>query len=169
MTAISRRSLLATGAIIAAAGAGSLVAALTRAPKRAVRAAPAPTPSPTALELTLALERERVLISSIDAAMNADSALHPILDNVRADHAAHLGALAQTLAINGVQLPATAASSVSPTPIPPSAAPGIELLRSAEQSAQLSAAHSSSVLRGAEAVLMASIAACEAGHAELLA
>jgi hypothetical protein len=168
MSPISRRALLggaglAGAGLIAAAGIGSAVAAIIDLPRRSspavVPSSPSPTETPPA-QLVAALAREGQLLAGIGAALAADPA-NPILLAVRNDHRAHADAIALAAAI-----PAPAAGSNTAAP-----APAVAALKAAETAAQMAAATDAARLRGsnpAGAVLLASIAACEAGHAELL-
>jgi hypothetical protein len=184
MPPISRRRLLAgTGLAVAgaltAAGIGSAVAAITGLPRRddsnrspATGSGPS-GPAPAA-ELASALTRERQLLAQvadlIAATLPTDSA-HSVLAVIRADHQAHAGAISALITESGARpapAPTSSASSGSPTsPTPPG--PTLAGHKSAEQAASDAAASDAARAHGAAAVLLASIAACEAGHAELIA
>jgi hypothetical protein len=182
MTVLTRRTLLAAAAVVLAGGGGSVAAALTRrTPSTMNPPTPVPTVTPRDQQLAEAVDRERMLIASIDAALVADPALHPQLDNIRADHVAHLDAITAAVGtaldrpspLTNPSHPTASGSSTSPGSAtspgsPTSQAPTVAELRSAEQSANQAAATASAMLLGADAVLLASIAACEAGHSELL-
>lgn len=166
MSGISRRHLLAatglTGAaLLAAAGIGSAVAALADLPRRSRDEVPALAPSATPgltgpSQLVMALARERELLANLAAAQRAQPG-QVVLANLADDHRAHAQALATAIG---------AAPPMDPTAA--AIAPSIDQLKAAEQSAHDAAATDSASLRGADAVLLASIAACEAGHVELL-
>jgi hypothetical protein len=170
VTMMTRRQLLVTiggVSVLGAAGAGAAVAALSDLPSRAMppptqsHAAPAPPP-----QLVAALAREQALIAGLDAVVAADPTIG-VLMAIRADHRAHADAIAAAI----TELTATSPSA-GPTPSPSTSAtvatPTVGQLRAAEQSAHQQLAIACGQLRGVNAVLLASIAACEAGHAELL-
>jgi hypothetical protein len=160
---LSRRAVLVSAGALVLAGAGG-VAAGTRAPLHHP-AAPAP---PAAL--VAALAAEDALIGGIDAAA-PDPATRQLLAQLRADHVAHRRVLTGLIG-------AATGRSYSPTPSAPgprttSGAPrpaprGRAELRAAEQRAAREGAARAAGLRGAPAALLASIAACETSHAELL-
>jgi hypothetical protein len=86
-----------------------------------------------------------------------------MLGQLRADHVAHRDALLAALD------EALGATSPRPTAAPPAAGSLTRAeLRVAEQAASAQAAAHAAQLAGRDAALLASIAACEAGHAELL-
>jgi hypothetical protein len=147
---ITRRALLGTGVVAAAAGIGAAVAGLQ--PRRRP---PAPPAAPR--QLSEALAREQSLIANVDA-LDA----RPGLRQVRDDHAAHATALRQAIAHYPAPAPPFASAS------PPPAAGTTGQLRAAELAAARAAAAESAALTGAEAALLASISASEATHAELL-
>jgi hypothetical protein len=153
---ISRRTVLGAGAVIAAGGVGALVAAVQ---PRHQGDAPRVEPPPV---LTGALAREDALVAGLEAALHGDSALGARLHPLRDDHSAHAAALRSALAAYPTS---TASPSSSTTPT----APTLAALRAAEVAAARSAADDSLALQGADAALLASIAACEATHAEVLA
>jgi hypothetical protein len=185
MTRISRRQLLAgaglAGAgIVAAAGVGSGVAALTRLPQRANPAngvgkdrpgvaSPAAPSGAAPAELLALLDREQALLNSIAAALSANpanavtatSVPAPVLTALQADHRAHVTAVIAAIAESGASSPSPATPTVA-------AVATRDQLRAAEQDARAATAAASVRLTNAAAVLPASIAACEAGHVELL-
>jgi hypothetical protein len=181
MTLLSRRRLLALGAFVVAAGAGTAAAAATRgthqSPSRPATSSTLPPPSPPPAALTNTLARERELIATLDTALALDSPAAALLANIRDDHRAHADALvaaigqpATTATSSTSSAPSsgastaqssTAASDVGTAPTAP--------LRAAEGVAQQAAVSASASLTGANAVLLASIGACEAGHVALLA
>ncbi len=186
MTAIARRTLLAVAGVFAATGAGALLGRVNVEPdfhrvgsKSAGSATPAGPPRPSGSprgpstaathQLSAALDRERSLLASIDARIVADPAAAGALANIRSDHVAHAVAIAATLHVSaGVSVAPTGPStqtSASPDAIP---APTVAALAAAESAAQQAGAAASAVLSGADAVLIASVSACEAGHAALL-
>ena len=154
MSAITRRRLLGAGAVVVVtAGAGVAIGALR--PFGGKAGEPAPQ------LLVDAIARERTLIASIDLAVAADASLEALLKPIRADHTAHAGAV-QDL-VDQYRRPA---HSVSTRAV--SSPPGKPALLAAELAAQIAAASSSTSVTGETAVLLASIAACEAGHVALL-
>jgi hypothetical protein len=154
----SRRGfVLATGAVLAAAGGGAAAALAKHRPSET----PTAPVSPSVLLDAVAAESR--LIAAIDAAHDATA-----LSHLRADHVAHREALrgAVQLALGAANVPATAPSTGSSSP----ASPRLSLtqLRALETAAASAAAAAAAQLTGANAALLASIAACEASHAELL-
>jgi hypothetical protein len=148
--------MLGAGAVVAAGGIGTLVAAVQPRHQGATsRVEPPPT-------LTGALAREDALVAGLDATLHGDSALGARLLPLRDDHSAHAAALRSALA-------AYPTASPSPSPSAAPTAPTLTALRAAELAAARSAAEDSLALRGADAALLASISACEATHAEMLA
>lgn len=149
---ITRRVLLGAGVVVAAGGVGAAVGGLS--PRRHRPDPPAPAP-----QLSQALAREYSLIADLDAALPT----RPQLRNVRDDHAAHAEALRAAIA----RYPAPAPSPSSTGP--PAVARPTAQLRASELAAAKAAAAESAALTGSDAALLASISACEATHAELLA
>lgn len=151
---VSRRAVLAAGlAVAAAAGAGVGLGALAPVPANA-------QPQPPA-ELTAALAAERRLLATIDASIRQDPSLRTALGSIRRNHAAHAAALQAAVA----DYPAPPSRSAATTPPQPLDRSG---LRAAERVAAGRAATRASILGGRNAAMLASIAACEASHAELL-
>jgi hypothetical protein len=103
---------------------------------------------------------ERTLIGDLDATTGGTAAVRRVIAQARADHAAHLTALRGMLA----GYAATASAPTRPHGRPRSLAQ----LHAAERDAAQAAARHADALDGAAAALLASIAACEATHAELL-
>lgn len=182
MTAITRRRLLALGglAIVAAAGAGATTAATLRRTVRSIAPTPVPSPSSSAppAQLVAVLAHEQGLIAALTAAISADPQPNPLLPNLRDDHVAHVQAIRAALGPNdaitagtdvtSALTPTGPAASARPTGSTSAAPPDRATLRAAEGQAQSLAASASAALSGADAVLLASISACEAGHVELL-
>jgi hypothetical protein len=150
-------------AVVGAAGIGSAVAVLAGLPARR-RSADALTPTVASNRATApaaliaALARETQLIAGATSARGTRPA-DPILAALLADHQAHAAAIAAAIG----------AASPRPAPTSSSAPPTPDQLKASEQAAHDAAAAGSATLSGAAAVLLASIAACEAGHVELLA
>jgi len=148
---VARRTVLLGGlAVLGGAAVGGL-AALQH--ERGTGAAEPP------VELIDARQAEQTLIDSIDASSGHDPNLRAGLAAIRADHQAHLAALDAAIGRYAAVAPATARGAA---PI------GRAALRVAEQRAAVRAAQTAAALAGRDAVLLASIAACEASHAELL-
>ena len=154
MSSVTRRSALATGLVLLGGAAGTAVGL-----QRPLHVAAPPTPpSP----LTDAVERERTLIARIDAAIAAGNQ-DPRLPIIRADHAAHLRVLqakVQDLTRPTATAPPPSLAPVAPVPVAE--------LRAAEGAAAAEAAVAALRLSGEVAVVLASIAASESTHAELL-
>lgn len=154
---LSRRWFLAGGgAIVVAAGTG--VAAELVHHRGAARPGPRPPPE----VLLAAVAAERALIADLDATTGGAPAVREVITQSRADHAAHLRTLSALVA--GYDAPAAAAS----TSVSPGTPRTLAELRAAEQRASSAAAHRAATLHSQLAALLASIAACEATHAELL-
>lgn len=150
--AISRRALLGTGGLLLAGGAGVAVGVLRPPDPRGRPGAPP--------WLVAAVEREQSLLAGVDSALAASGG-DPTLGALRADHAAHAETLQAALAV----YPAGG----SPKSATVGGTPTRTELRAAEQTAAQAGSVLSATLSGADAALLASIAACEATHAELLA
>ena len=153
----TRRAVLAAGLLLPLAACTG-----TSAP-------PAPLPlDPDVALRAAALARERGLLALYDRALAdpallADGALAARLAALRADHAVHLTAL---------ELPVTPDASPTPTRTPttaPAEPVTVDDLAAAER---VAAANGLRALVGASrelAVVLASVCACEATHAEVLA
>jgi hypothetical protein len=153
---VSRRGLLLSGAAVALAAGGGVAAGALR---------PLPSNRPTGrppAELVAALVAEQKLIAAIDATTGGGAAVRNALRQIRADHAAHRAALHS----------AVAAYPEAPTDLRSSGAAqalNVAGLRAAERQASQRAASQARRLSGRQATLLASIAACEASHAEMFA
>jgi len=155
-----RRVFLVGGAAVLLAGAGGGLAGVLATPR--ARSAPEPVAPPT---LLAALDQERTLLATLDAAA-AGTAPRDVLNQIRGNHLAHLDALRGAVA--------EAIYPATHLPAPSGSASGNQSatraqLRAAEQAAATAGARRAEGLRGADAALLASIAACETTHAELLA
>jgi hypothetical protein len=153
MGVITRRRLLGSGVVIAAAGAGIALGS-TRPRHQTTRTPPA--------RLVDAVAREKALIVSLDASLAAVAS--PTITAIRADHEAHRAAL-QAL-VDRATSPLQSSPAGSPTSRP---LPTADDLKTAEKAAQMAAAADSAASSGALAALFASISACEAGHQVLIA
>lgn len=148
---ITRRAVLWSGLGVVAAGAGAGVGVLLPAhPAQPRTRAPQP--------LLDALAAEQRLVAVLSEA-STDESLREPMALARADHLAHLEAIRAMLAA----FAPTAAAVSTPAAGPPSR----EALRAAEAQAASAAAARAAVLSGRTATVLASIAACEATHAEL--
>jgi hypothetical protein len=150
---VSRRWLLGGGAaVLVGAGAGVGAEFLRHR---------SPTPLPPAPSaLTAAAAAERALIADLTATTGGSAEVRAVITRARANHTAHLAALDALL--TAYRRPAPAASPRPGTPR------SRAQLRAAESAAATAAAGRADTLAGAQAALLASIAACEATHAELL-
>jgi hypothetical protein len=150
----SRRWFLAGGvAVLLGGGAGVLAEVLHES---------APTPaSPAPAALVTAVDAERVLIAALDAMPAGVRRSGTVVAQIRADHAAHLHALRRLL----TTYPRPARRPAHPGFVQPRT---LDQLRGVETYAARDAAQRAAALDGAAAALLASIAACEATHAELL-
>ncbi len=154
----SRRWFLAGGAaVLLGAGVGVAVELLTHG-------SPAPEQPHPPQVLLDAVAAEQSLLADLDATTGGTAGVRAVIVQVRADHAAHLAALRGLVDSYGVAAGATA----SPRPSPARGSPRTRTaLRAAEIRASAAAARRAAALSGSRATLFASIAACEATHAEL--
>lgn len=149
--------------MVAGAGAGVGIEFWRDHPKPAARRQHAPA----ALRAALAAEHE--LIAGLDASLSAAGTAAAALRQVRADHAAHARALAAAVAEAGGAPPGAKGTAPDAASTARAAAPrSVAQLRQAESDASRRAAKRAGALSGRDAALLASIAACEASHAELL-
>jgi hypothetical protein len=155
---ISRRAWLVTGLVAVVAAGGGVASALLR--PAAIDGRPPGPPD----WLISAVDREQSLLRTTDAAIRADATLVTRLQPLRSDHTAHLQALQALLA----RYPANSTSGSAPTPFPTPASPGAAAVRAAEVAAARATATAARTVPGGTAGLLASIAACEATHVELL-
>lgn len=161
----SRRAFLIAGgtAVVTGAGAGVGIEFSRHEPRRRASTPPPPPPA----ELADALAAERDLIAVLDASIPTEPQLRARLTRIRADHAAHERALAAAVRqVSGPSAAHRAFPSGSETAA--AAAVGAAELAGAERGAAQAAAARATRLTGRDAVLLASIAACEATHVELL-
>lgn len=161
----SRRGFLIAGgiAVVGATGGGI---ALGRAAGKSDSATLVAHPP---AELAAAAEAERALIALAEgAAAGVHGRRQSELGMVRANHAAHLAALEALIddAVYPAVLPSTSTSRSASSP--PPAGVNRTAVRAAERRAAATAAARAARLSGRTAVLLASIAAAEAAHAELL-
>ena len=149
---ISRRMLL-TGGAAAVAGALGVAVGVFRSSEPRGRPVP---PS----WLLAALAQERSLLDGL-AGVPADQVRPAVVSVIRADHAAHARALEQLVARYGGSAAATSSG-------PSFGRVNRAQLRAAEQVAAGEAGKVAGSLFGANAALLASIAACEAVHGQVL-
>ena len=115
---------------------------------------------PAPADLVDALASERVLISRLESKIGQDPALRAAFAGVHADHVAHATALEAALRkYQPARGPAIPVAPRSPTR---------QQQRAAELANSAAAATRAARLTGTDATLLASIAACEASHAEVL-
>ena len=158
---ITRRRMMATGAVVAAGAAGAVLGTIR--PVRVTRTELAPPPA----ALTDALAREQAMIAALDAALRNDPSLRARITQIRDDHAAHAVALESAVGAYPAYPPdpsITASSGPSAT----AAVLSVIELHTAEESAAALAAAESAALRGSDAALLASISGAESTHAALL-
>jgi hypothetical protein len=136
------------GLVVLGAGAG-VGYSFWRTRNPAPRVAPKP--------LLDAARAERDLVATLDSAMARFPDQVALLRQLRADHAAHSAALDAAVREHTGRLPTHAAAV---------AAKGH--LIDTERTASGAAARRAAALEGSDAALLASIAACEATHVELL-
>jgi hypothetical protein len=143
--------VLAGGLVVLASGGAGVAGAVL--PDRS----PEPRPEPPGV-LVAAAAAERALLADLTATTGGTAEVRVLLAQAAADHRAHLAALTGLLAAYRSMAPAAARGT------PRTRAQ----LRSAERAASTAAARRAERLTGPTAALLASIAACEASHAELL-
>jgi hypothetical protein len=151
---VSRRGLLIGGAVVVLAGGAGVAVGARRQP-----GPDEPVGRPPA-DLVSALNAEIALIATIDATTGGTGPIRAVMRQIRAEHVAHRAALEA----------AVAAYPQGPLGTPPAGtarAVDVAGLRSAEELASSRAAARAVRLTGNQAVLLASIAASEASHAEL--
>lgn len=150
----SRRWFLVGGvALVAAGGAGALAEWLGE------NTSPGPPRAPATL--VAALQAERALIADLDATTGGSPAVRRVIGQARADHAEHLRILRRLLD----QYSAPSGADRSRRRGKPRT---LTELHQAELAAGAAAARHAAALEGPTAALLASIAACEVSHAELL-
>ena len=162
----SRRGFIAAGVLaVAAAGGGVWLA------RSAEDDGGSSAPPTVSRELRVAAVAERDLLATVDAALEhaqGASAHRSALQTVRADHLAHLKAI--EAAIADALYPASPSASPAGPSSASTAAGKVRIaeVRAAEQRAASAASARAAQLTGRAAALLASIAACEATHVELL-
>ena len=164
---LTRRELLvALGAVVITGPAGCTVFDDEPAPPLA--SAP-PSPPPPDLLLPL-LAIEGALLAQYDATLARYPQLVSRAGPIRADHAAHLGALRAIVGTPATSESAPARPAASPPRIviPATSAAALAVLRSAEAAAGRRLASACLSAPPARAALLGSIAACESAHLVLL-
>jgi hypothetical protein len=161
----SRRSLLRAGATVVVAGGVGVVAGCTGEP-------PAPAaPDPITVALTALLKSEQALLASYDAAIGGHSQLGDRLSGVRADHAAHVKALSALLARREPDpspSPSTAHAPADNSLGSGSSSSARQQLATLERQQATAASAGCMAASGDEAALLASLAAAETSHVEVL-
>lgn len=151
---VSRRAVLVSGLAVLAGAGGGVAAGIVRPLHPHHPGKPAPT------DLVDALASEHVLISRLEAKIGQDPALEAVFAGLHADHVAHATALEAALRnYQPARGPVLPAAGRSPTK---------QQQRAAEATNAAAAAKRAARLSGTDATLLASIAACEASHAEVL-
>lgn len=165
-TAPSRRALLIGGGVaLVAAGGGGVAVGVAGSSQHSPQKQP--FVAHLAADLTAAVAAEHVLLATLDAAVaHAHGSAKRVLRAIRDDHAEHLAAL--TAAVRDDAFPAPVPKSSTSAPAPPSGKLRAADIRKIEQRAARAAAARAMRLSGRDAALLASIAASEATHAELL-
>ena len=184
---VSRRGVLIGGGIAVLAAGGGIALGVATEPAQGEHPS---TAARVPAELAAAVAEEAVLIASVESALGTP---HPrtrrALQEIRADHAEHLAAL--RAAIGDDLYPLIAPSASASAPVSGSSAASASGSPSAPRSGAGSAASAAPLpayavlagelrdsrataaraarLSGRDAALLASIAASEASHAELLA
>lgn len=156
----SRRGFLVVGGLAAVAAGGGVWWALSDE-----GAKPASPPAALLGRLHDARTAEAELIATLRAALKHAGSHGSVLRQLHADHVAHAKAIDALIA--DVLYPARPSPS-SPAVSTPSGRVPMATLRAAETRAARAASHRAAQLTGQAAVLLASIAACESTHAELL-
>jgi hypothetical protein len=158
----SRRGFVVAGGLAVIAAAGGVAIALNTGGSDALPTQQMPP------ALTDAATAEESLIAQVDAALaRAGGTRRAALRAIRADHVAHLAAIRASIADALYPITPSAAPSGSPSGARP-ARVSVAQVRAGEQQASRTAAARAAQLTGRPAVLLASIAAAEATHAELL-
>jgi len=147
----SRRLVLGTAGVAAFAAAGGVGYSLWRT-RHPVHHYPPPV-------LVAAAAAEHALVAYLDAALRNLPSQRDVLLQLRRDHITHATALDAAL---------TAYSRMPSSRQPLHAALDLTGVRTVERAASQRAARQAGELLGEHAVLLASIAACEATHLELL-
>ncbi len=162
MVVLRRRTVLG----LAGAGAGALAAGCTGTGGPGATPTPTVAPPPDPLLAELADERRLVALYAATAARHP--ALAERLRGPAADHADHVEALTRALDDAGSPAPTGPASSAAPRAVPASPAAALAGLRAAERAAAAARGAAALTAPGHRAGLLASVAACEASHQQVL-
>lgn len=163
MVVLPRRTVLG----LAGAGAGVLAAGCTGTGGPAATPTPTVPPPPDPLLAELADERRLVALYAATAARHP--ALAARLRGPGSDHADHVEALTRALDDAGSPQPTPApGATASPRPVPASPAAALAGLRAAERAAAAARGAAALAAPGHRAGLLASVAACEASHQQVL-
>ncbi|GAA1681620.1 hypothetical protein GCM10009765_33470 [Fodinicola feengrottensis] len=161
--------MLTAVASLTVAGGTGLVAGCTGEP-----AAPA-APDPVTTALTSLLKAEQALLAGYDSAIGGHSSLADQLAGVRADHAAHVKALAALLARRDPDPDPSPSPSGQHGSVTPdgslaggSSSSARQTLAGLEKQQTTAAVAGCLIAADAEAALLASLAAAEASHLEVL-
>jgi len=156
----SRRGFLVVGGLAAVAAGGGAWWALSDHGTKS-----ASPPAALLAQLHDARTAEADLIATLRAALKHAGPHGAVLRQLRSDHVAHAKAIDALIAdVLYPSKPGTSPGTVNP----PSGRISMATLRAGETRAARVATHRAAQLTGQAAVLLASIAACEATHAELL-
>lgn len=159
MDALSRRAML-TGSL----GGSAVALAAVSGCGTPADSPPALSPGPDVTILTGAIEAETRLLAQYDAVIAAHPGQAARLRPLREHHAQHLAVLKRNY------VPGSRTGTATPQPsAAATAAGGVAGLRAAERKAASARATEATHATPALAQLLASIGACEAGHAAELA
>jgi hypothetical protein len=155
---VSRRALL--GGAVSAVALGGCAEERPRAS----------APRPDVAVLTAVIAAEQRLVALYEAVLQAHAGLGERLDPVLAHHREHLEVLRRYyIPGTGEAAATTTVSPVTPPAVPGKSSQALELLRRVEGEAATARADDVQRVAPGMAQLLASIGACEAGHAAALA
>jgi hypothetical protein len=146
----SRRFVLGTAGLVVLGGGAGVGYSFWRTRHGIRRAAPA--------ALIQAAQAEQVLVATLDERITRFPQQAALLRQLRRDHALHAAALAAAVREHTGRLPVAARVAAQTKPH----------LIDVERGAAAAAARRALALTGTDAALLASIAACESAHVELL-
>jgi hypothetical protein len=126
-----------------------------------------PEPDRTSEAVAALLAGEAALATRYRQVQARHPALRPVLRGVLADHVAHAAALRAVLPRPAPAAPSPGASASS-RPVPSTPAAALADLARAERAAEAAASAACLLADGDTAVLLASVAACEASHVVVL-
>jgi hypothetical protein len=154
----TRRAVLGGSAAVLASAAGGCTT---------VGRADAPPAGPEVTLLDKVIQGEAALIALYDAVIAAHSGLAARLRPLREHHAQHMAVLRRHYVPGSITGTATPAPRPTTT-APPSSSAALAAIRSAERRAAAARADDVRRVSPGLAQLLASIGACEAGHAQVL-